>query len=112
MSLIQSYLKILDAHHGKLATEYMQYIPLKKSLNEHADHLCRAVPFLARGDGGYSGRMMAIRPLNFLSLHFKEQKDWAKLAWCTHCAVELGSIGSQKQQDVDVVAGMEKRCAR
>ena len=92
MSLFQSYARILDAHHSKLDSEYTQYFRVKKMLDEYAAHLCRTMPFMGRRDSGYAGRIMAIRPLHLLSLYFKEQKNWSKLAWCSHCAVDMGSI--------------------
>jgi hypothetical protein len=92
MSLFQSYARILDTHHSILDTEYTQHFRVKKLLNEYADHLCRTMPFMGRRDSGYAGRIMAIRPLHLLSLYFKEQKNWAKLAWCSHCAVDMGTI--------------------
>jgi hypothetical protein len=92
ISLFQSYARILDSHHSKLGTEYTQYFRVKKMLNEYADHLCRTMPFMGRKDSGYAGRIMAIRPLHLLSSYFKDQKNWSKLAWCSHCAVDMGTI--------------------
>ena len=92
MSLLQSYVRILDAHLSMLGTEYTQYFRVRRMLNEYADHLCKTMPYMGRSKSGYAGRTMAIRPLHLLSLYFKKQKNWSKLAWCSHCAVDMGSI--------------------
>lgn len=92
MALLQSYIKILGAHGSALSYEYLQDYTIRKTTTEYADHLCRAMPYMGKREHGFASRVMAIRPLHFLSLYFKEQKSWAMLAWCTYCAVDIGSI--------------------
>lgn len=92
IALFQSYIRILEMHSSKLGYDHIQDYTIRKKANEHADDLCRAIPYMGKYGHGFASRIMAIHPLHFLSLYFKERKNWAKLAWCKHFAIDIGSI--------------------
>ena len=93
--LVEAHLEIRNIHGHRQDAEYAEYMRLKRLSAEYADSLCKCMPFLGKPTNGWAGRIMAIRPLHLLLLHFRKRLDWQKLSWCVECAADLGIVRSQ-----------------
>lgn len=92
LALTDAHIEICMTHQRNYELDYMEYFRLKKLAAEYADSICMSMPYMGQSFNGLSGRLMTIRPLHFLLLHFKKHGDWQKLAWCVQCAADLGSV--------------------
>ena len=95
LALSQMQVKMMDMYQHKLATEHAYYIRLRRTSEEYADSICMTMSYVARLENGWAGRLTSIRPLRFLSLYYKRQKDWRKLVWVTRCAEDIGVLRPQ-----------------
>lgn len=90
LALTDTRLDISKAYRRLLDIESSEpFARLEKLVNEYADHICMSIPFMGRPSCGWSGRVIAIRPLRFLLQHFRKRGDWQKLSWCVQCAADL-----------------------
>ena len=92
LALTQAQIEILMTHHRIYDPDHTDFFRLKRLSAEYADSICMSMPYMGQSFHGWCGRLMTIRPLHFLLLHFKKHYDWQKLAWCVQCAADLGSI--------------------
>ena len=92
LALTETHIDIVLTYQRNYDLDHNEYFRLKKLSAEYADSICMSMPYMGQPFNGWSGRLMTIRPLHFLVLHFKKHCDWRKLAWCVQCAADLGSI--------------------
>lgn len=90
--LTPMHISIIDAAPQNLGFGTKEYLSLRKAMLEYADSMCKSILFVAKAEHGWDGRMSTIRPLHLLCQHFVRTADWRKLAWCVHCAEDLGCI--------------------
>lgn len=90
LALVDARRDVSRTYRGILDIELSEpFALLEKLANEYADHICMSIPFMGRPKCGWSGRVIAIRPLRFLLQHFRKRGDWQKLGWCVQCAADL-----------------------
>lgn len=90
LALTDARLEISKTYRHPLDIDSSEPIArLDKLVNEYADHICMSIPFMGRPSCGWSGRVIAIRPLRFLLQHFRKRGEWQKLCWCVQCATDL-----------------------
>ena len=92
LALNEAHIEIATTHHRRFDADFNDCFRLKKRSAEYADNICMSMPYFGQSSNGWSSRNVAIRPLQFLLVHFKRHCDWQKLAWVVQCAAHIGSV--------------------
>lgn len=92
LELTHMHIQIINAVQQDLEFGTPEYLSLRRAMNEYANNICMSILFIAKAEHAWCGRMSATRPLHLLCQHFVRTADWRKLAWCVHCAEDLGCI--------------------
>lgn len=108
MLLVEARISIVSTFfttvEDAIDTRSADLVRLRRLADGYADSICMSMPFMGKSDNGWAGRIMAIRPLNLLMMHYKQRCDWQKLSWCAQCASDLklqGFKSSSVQKAVD-----------
>lgn len=63
LALVDAQVDILKTYRRLLDVESAQFLQLEKLVTEYADNICMSIAFMTKPDCGWSGRVIAIRPL-------------------------------------------------
>lgn len=81
--------QLLTKRKHEFDVDDLQLKATTSTLVESLDNIAMSMPYTKEKECGWSGRLLAIRPIHFLVIGYKELQDWDKVAWCLQCAAEL-----------------------
>ena len=99
LSLTQSRLSILKSCSRIIHIDTEELMRLEKLSKEYANNISMSIPWFANPKNGWAGRIMAMRPLNFLLLHYRQRNEWDKVSWCVGMTKDLGIYNGNPSQN-------------